>query len=387
MEWSVFPFLLITLGVGFLIGKRFSPKHIQEAKESKIAFLSGFRYLLSKESDRAIEAFMKAVSLDTETVETYFALASLFRDKGEIERAIGIHQSIITRPHLDQAIRLQALYDLALDYKKAGLFDRAIDIFKEVIRRNPQKKEAYLELANVYQVLKDWDSAYAVIHRLDKITGKDHSIMLAHFQTEIGKKLQMEDKRRAEDAFKKAIKINKKCIDAYLHLGDLYLKQKNIKKALGVWEEVIKISPEYSFLVYSRLGKIISEIKEERAFKKFIQTLEKKRERDLYSSLFIVKYYLGEKNLEKAEAFVNEVLQKVPASVVARQLLSQIFLEKGETLKAINLLVEISQNLLPQKIYQCSQCGYEASKLSWWCPQCQQWIRWNPRKFFKRHYF
>ena len=382
MEWSVFPFLLITLGVGFLIGKRFSPKHIQEAKESKIAFLSGFRYLLSKESDRAIEAFMKAVSLDTETVETYFALASLFRDKGEIERAIGIHQSIITRPHLDQAIRLQALYDLALDYKKAGLFDRAIDIFKEVIRRNPQKKEAYLELANVYQVLKDWDSAYAVIHRLDKITGKDHSIMLAHFQTEIGKKLQMEDKRRAEDAFKKAIKINKKCIDAYLHLGDLYLKQKNIKKALGVWEEVIKISPEYSFLVYSRLGKIISEIKEERAFKKFIQSLEKKTERDLYSSLFIVKYYLGEKNLEKAEAFVNEVLQKVPASVVARQLLSQIFLEKGETLKAINLLVEISQNLLPQKIYQCSQCGYEASKLSWWCPQCQQWDTMEPKEIF-----
>ena len=382
MEWSVFPFLLITLGVGFLIGKRFSPKHIQEAKESKIAFLSGFRYLLSKESDRAIEAFMKAVSLDTETVETYFALASLFRDKGEIERAIGIHQSIITRPHLDETIRLQALYDLALDYKKAGLFDRAIDIFKEVIRRNPQKKEAYLELANVYQVLKDWDSAYAVIHRLDKITGKDHSIMLAHFQTEIGKKLQMEDKRRAEDAFKKAIKINKKCIDAYLHLGDLYLKQKNIKKALGVWEEVIKISPEYSFLVYSRLGKIISEIKEERAFKKFIQTLEKKRERDLYSSLFIVKYYLGEKNLEKAEAFVNEVLQKVPASVVARQLLSQIFLEKGETLKAINLLVEISQNLLPQKIYQCSQCGYEASKLSWWCPQCQQWDTMEPKEIF-----
>ena len=382
MEWFVFPFLLITLGVGFLIGKRFSPKHIQEAKESKIAFLSGFRYLLSKESDRAIEAFMKAVSLDTETVETYFALASLFRDKGEIERAISIHQSIITRPRLDEAIRLQALYDLALDYKKAGLFDRAIDVFKEVIRRNPQKKEAYLELANVYQVLKDWAAAYTVIQRLDKITGEDHSIVLAHFQTEIGKKLQMEDKRRAEDAFKKAIKINKKCIDAYLHLGDLYFEQKNIKKALSIWEEVIKIAPEYSFLVYSRLEKIISEIKEERVFKKFIQNLEKKRERDFYSSFFIAKYYLGEKNLEKAEAFVNEVLQKISTSVVARQLLSQIFLEKGETSKAINLLVQISQNLLPQKIYQCSQCGYEASKLSWWCPQCQEWDTMKPKGIF-----
>jgi len=384
MEWHVwiFPLLLITLVIGFFFGRRFSPKDIQEAKESKIAFLTGFRYLLSKESDRAIEAFMKAVSLDTETVETYFALASLFRDKGEIERAISIHQSIITRPRLDEAIRLQALYDLALDYKKAGLFDRAIDVFKEVIRRNPQKKEAYLELANVYQVLKDWAAAYTVIQRLDKITGEDHSIVLAHYQTEIGKKLEGENKGRAEDAFKKAIKINKKCIDAYLHLGDLYFEQKNIKKALSIWEEVIKISPEYSFLVYSRLEKIISEIKEERVFKKFIQNLEKKRERDFYSSFFIAKYYLGEKNLEKAEAFVNEVLQKISTSVVARQLLSQIFLEKGETSKAINLLVQISQNLLPQKIYQCSQCGYEATKLSWWCPQCQRWDTIKPKGIF-----
>ena len=384
MEWPVwiFPLLLITLIIGFFFGRRFSPKDIQEAKESKIAFLTGFRYLLSKESDRAIEAFMKAVRLDTETVETYFALASLFRDKGEIERAISIHQSIITRPRLDEAIRLQALYDLALDYKKAGLFDRAIDVFKEVIRRTPQKKEAYLELANVYQVLKDWAAAYTVIQRLDKITGEDHSIMLAHFQTEIGKKLQMEDKRRAEDAFKKAIKINKKCIDAYLHLGDLYFEQKNIKKALSIWEEVIKISPEYSFLVYSRLEKIISEIKEERVFRKFIQNLEKKRERDIYSALFISKYYLGGKNLEKAEAFVNEVLQKAPTSVGARQLLSQIFLEKGEVQKAISLLTQISQNLLPQKSYQCSQCGYEATKLSWWCPQCQRWDTIKPKGIF-----
>ena len=384
MEWPVwiFPLLLITLVIGFFFGRRFFPKDIQEAKESKIAFLTGFRYLLSKESDRAIEAFMKAVRLDTETVETYFALASLFRDKGEIERAIGIHQSIITRPRLDEAIRLQALYDLALDYKKAGLFDRAIDVFKEVIRRNPQKKEAYLELANVYQVLKDWAAAYTVIQRLDKITGEDHSIVLAHFQTEIGKKLQMEDKRRAEDAFKKAIKINKKCIDAYLHLGDLYFEQKNIKKALSIWEEVIKISPEYSFLVYSRLEKIISEIKEERVFRKFIQNLEKKRERDIYSALFISKYYLGGKNLEKAEAFVNEVLQKAPTSVGARQLLSQIFLEKGEVQKAISLLTQISQNLLPQKSYQCSQCGYEATKLSWWCPQCQRWDTIKPKEIF-----
>jgi len=373
-------FLLLGLMIGVFIGRYFSPKHVKEAKESKVAFLSGFRYLLSNEPDRAIEAFTKAVSLDTETIETYFALANLFRDKGEIERAIRIHQSIITRPHLDSSIRLQALYDLAIDYKKGGFFDRAINTFKEVIRREPHKKEAYLELAQLYQVLKDWESAYEVIEQLRKITKGDYSLMLAHFQTEIGKQLQAEGKiDEAEKRLKKAIKIDKKCVDAYLHLGDLYLERGDMKKALNIWREIIDLTPEYSFLVYSRIERLSPGPEKKEIFRKFIKELEKKKNKDIFSSLFIAKYYLVEKDLEKAKQLLTAALEKVPSHLTARQLLAQVYLEEGKTKEAIELLRQLSKDLLPQKIYQCFQCGYEATELSWKCPQCQEWDTMRPK--------
>ncbi|MCD6320151.1 MAG: tetratricopeptide repeat protein [Candidatus Desulfofervidaceae bacterium] len=382
MPWPYYSalFLLLGLVVGIFIGRRFAPKQLREAKESKLAFLSGFRYLLSNEPDRAIEAFTRAVSFDTETIETYFALANLFRDKGEIERAIWIHQSIITRPHLDASIRLQALYDLAIDYKKGGFFDRAINTFKEVIRRAPAKKEAYLELAQLYQVLKDWQSAYEVIERLGKITGHDYSLMLAHFQTEIGKQLQAQGEiNEAEKKFKKAIKINKRCVDAYLHMGDLYLDRGDIKRALNTWKEIINLTPEYSFLVYSRFVNLSPEIEKEKVFCKLIKELEKKEDRDIFSSLFIAKYYLARKDLKKAKDLLTAALEKAPSHLTARQLLAQVYLEEGKTKEAIELLRQISKDLLPQNIYQCSQCGYEATELSWKCPQCQEWDTMKPR--------
>lgn len=381
MEWiygGIFS-LIIGLGVGLFIGRRLSSHPFQEAKESKVAFLTGFRYLLSNEPDRAIEAFMKAVSLDTDTVETYFALASLFRDKGEIERAIRIHQSIITRPHLEPEIRLQALYDLALDYKKAGLLDRAINTFKEVIRKDPAKKEAYLELANLYQSLKDWQAAYETIERLSKFTKEDYSLMLAHFLVEIGKKHQKEgNKKEAESFYKKAIKTNKKCTDAYLHLGDLYFEEKNFKKAFNIWENVIELTPEYSFLVYSRLEKHFSEIKDEKAFNKFIKIIEEKKERDIFSSIFIGKFCLIKKDLEKAKFYFNEVLEEEPSQPSASQFMAQILLEEGKTQEAIELLKKIPETL-PKQIYQCSHCGYESIKLYWHCPKCGEWDTIKPK--------
>ena len=372
--------LLFALILGILVGKRLTPRHIKETKESQIAFLTGFRYMLSNEPDRAIESFMRAVRFDTDTIETYFALANLFRDKGEIGRAIRIHQSIITRPHLDASVRLQALYDLALDYKKGGFLDRAINTFREVIRRAPYKKEAYLELAEIHQTLKDWEAAFKVIEKLGKMTKEDYSLILAHFKTEMGKKLQAEGKKdEVEKHYKKAIKINEKCVDAYLHLGDLYFERGDIKKAIKTWAKAIAVSPEYSFLALARLEKHLSEIKEQKVFEKFINELEKQPERNIFAAIFLARYYLSEKKLNEARECLLAALEKMPSHIVARQLLAQTYLEEGDTEKAIEVLEQISKEALPQNIYQCTYCGYEASELSWKCPQCQKWDTMQPK--------
>ncbi len=382
---------LISFFIGLFWGKYLGSRPEKRAKESQVAFLDGFRYMLSNEPDRAIESFMKAVRLDTDTIETYFALANLFRDKGEIERAIRIHQSIITRPHLDQNIRLQALYDLAMDYKKGGFLDRAIKTFKEVIRRAPHKQEAYLELAEIYQMLKDWNSASEIIEKLAKITKQDYSLTLAHFQTEEGKRLELEAERvleteqgsearqralekieEAAQCYKKALKINEQCIDAYLHLGDLHLKRGEIKNALKIWLKAIKIAPDYSFLIFSRLEKHLPQFKEHKFFKKFIKELEKNEGLNVFSLIFLAKYYLDENQLQKAEEYLLNA-SKINSSINIQKLLAQVYLKEGKNTQAAQILEKISHEVFSQNIYQCQECGYEASELSWKCPQCQKW--------------
>ena len=376
----VFPLICCLSGIiGLIVGLKWPRKQPTLSDKGKIAFLTGFRYLLSNEPDRAIEAFTKAVQLDTDTVETYVALGNLFRDKGEIERAIRIRQSIMTRPHLDRQIRLQALYDLAIDYKKGGFIDRAIDAFKEVIRQDPQRVDAYLELASLYQEIKDWEAAFKCIKQLAAITKDNYSLMLAHFKTEMGKVSQKEDFGKAEKLYKEAIKINKRCVDAYLHLGDLYLAKKNVKKALDIWLEVIKNASDYAFLVYRRIEEHLDKLKAEEALKKLIKYLEKMKKCDLWSCLILARYYHRKGDFFMAKRYLKEALTEAPQYTSARQFLAQILLEEGETQAALEEIKKLAKTSTLEKTFQCSQCGYEAHRLSWKCPQCGNWDTIKPK--------
>jgi len=366
--------------MGFIVGLKWpKKKNTIFSDEGKIAFLRGFRYLLSNEPDRAIEAFTKAVRLDTETVETYVALGNLFRDKGEFERSIGIRQNIMTRPHLDKQIRLQALYDLAIDYKKGGFIDRAIETFKEVIRQDPKRADAYLELAYLYQEIKDWEHAYKHVKQLANVTKNDYSLMLAHFKTEMGKVSQKEDLGMAEKLYTEAIKINKRCVDAYLHLGDLYLIRENTKKALSIWLEVIKNASDYAFLVYRRIEEHLDRLRADKALEKLIEYLEKMGKRDVLSCLILARYYHGKGHLNQAKKHLEEALTQAPQHSSARQLLAQILLEEGKTEAALTEIKNLAKIAVLEKTFQCNQCGYEAHKLSWKCPQCGNWDTIKPK--------
>lgn len=367
--------------VGFMVGLKWpKKKNTILSDEGKIAFLKGFRYLLSNEPDRAIEAFTKAVRLDTETVETYVALGNLFRDKGEFERSIGIRQNIMTRPHLDKQIRLQALYDLGIDYKKGGFIDRAIETFKEVIRQDPKRADAYLELASLYQETKDWGQAYKYIKQLSDVTKNDYSLMLAHFKTEMGKSSQKEDLETAEKLYKEAIKINKRCVDAYLHLGDLYLIKENSKKALSIWLEAIKNASDYAFLVYRRIEEHLDRLQADKALERLIDYLEKMGKRDVLSCLILARYYHGKGHLNEAKRHLEDALTQAPQHSSARQLLAQILLEEGKTEAALIEIKNLAKIAVLEKTFQCNQCGYEAHRLSWKCPQCGNWDTIKPKE-------
>jgi lipopolysaccharide biosynthesis regulator YciM len=198
------------------------------------AFFQGVQYLLSNEPDHAIEQFTKSVQINSETIETYVALANLYSSKGDFERAIRIRKGIILRPNLDPKIRLRAIFDLGLDYKKGGFLDRALAAFQEYLDSDPNNIEALEQIERISEDIHDWEQAFKTRKAIAKLVAGYHRPILAHQQTEIGKNHEKNgDLAAAEKCYKEALSIHHSCVDALLHLGDLYFSRNEYRKALS----------------------------------------------------------------------------------------------------------------------------------------------------------
>jgi lipopolysaccharide biosynthesis regulator YciM len=211
------------LGAGLSIRQRKKTSDQSSIDAEDKAFFKGVQYLLSDDQDHAIEEFTKSVQVNSNTIETYIALGNLYRSKGDIDRAIHIRQTIILRPNISEQIKLRALFDLGLDFKKGGFLDRALNTFLDILKKQPSNAATLEQIEKIYEEMKDWENAFSVRQKLSRIENGSHNHILAHHQTELGKEYAEEgDYDRAKVFFKKAISIHKRCIDAYLHLGDLY---------------------------------------------------------------------------------------------------------------------------------------------------------------------
>ena len=199
--------------IGYYLGRRKSRQDssLQASRppEDYTAFLKGIQYILANETDQAIEAFTRAVQINSETIETYVALGSLFRAKGEIDRAIRIRQSILLRERVDPETKLQALFDMGMDYKQGGFLQRAISIFEEVIRRAPQRLGAYLELESLCEATCDWQRAYELQREICKLSNRNEQHVLAHLRTEQAKsEIKINNLDAAKAYLKKALSLS-----------------------------------------------------------------------------------------------------------------------------------------------------------------------------------
>jgi len=359
--------------VGRLIpGKKRTPKSDTPGRTS---FYKSLNYILSNEHDKAIEEFTRMVEVDSETVEVYLGLGSLFRSKGELGRAIRIHQSIIVRPSLDKKIKIQAYFDLALDYQKAGLFDSAIETFQTVIQSDPRHLPAYRHLERIYEEEKSWEKAFDIEKQIQKLTKAKDTMVLAHLQTEKGKSCQQQG--ALDDAvrnYKKAIQIDPKCVDAYLHLGDYYHEQKKFTKAIEIWEGVAERTPEYAFLTYKRLESSYYELGRYEEMERIYQENIARNPGDLQTRLVLGDHYLRKGNLQDAIAEFQEIIKAQPGCIEAHQKLGEAFL-KAENSAEVEKELGILAHLFSTKylFYHCKECGFESKNILWQCPQCKTW--------------
>jgi len=369
---------IIALLIGLVLGAWIRPPKKEKKKsiasKGDKSFFKGIQYLLSDDHDQAIEEFTKSVQVNSDTIETYVALGNLYRSKGDIDRAIRIRQNIILRPNIEEQIKIRAIFDLGRDYRKGGFLNRALKTFLEVARHNPTDVRTLEEIERIYEELKDWEKAYETRQKIARLEKGDHQHILAHYLVETGKISQEQgDLGRAKSFFNKAIATDKQCVDAYLHLGDLYFAKQDYKKAISSWKKVVETVPQFTFLAYGRLEGAYSRMKDLEPVGNFLKECAQLIS-DAFTHMALARYLYNENDVAGALGEIENALALDPSFWEARRLKGEILLSQGREKDVIKDYGEIIAHLnVPYLRFQCSQCGFEPAELQWKCPQCNRW--------------
>ena len=370
--------ILAALIIGLITG-RLTCSHGEKKVESLTregdeAFFKGIQYILSNDHDQAIEEFTKSVQVNSDTIETYVALGNLYRSKGDIDRAIRIRQNIILRPNIDGNIKVRALFDLGLDYRKGGFLNRALETFLKVLQKQVLDLETLEEIEKIYEEMKDWGNAFATRQKIARLTKGEHSHILAHHQAEMGKVLyESGELSRAKSCFEKAISIDEGCVDAYLHIGDLYFSREEYKKAIASWKKVVRTAPRFTFLAYRRLEGAYSKMKNLKPVESFFKEYSQ-LESDAFTHMALARYLYNELDYHGALREIENALNIDSSFWEARKFMGEILLSQGMNEEALVAYRDLISHLnVPYLKFQCANCGYRPAELHWQCPQCRKW--------------
>src|SRR5262245_49438811 len=240
-------------GLGW-VAARIDIKHlVRESRALPRSYFRGLNFLLNEQPDKAIEAFLEAARVDPETIELHFALGNLFRRRGETDRAIRVHRNLVERDNLSEEQRLHALAELGQDYLKAGLLDRAEEIFVK-LRGTSRNEEALRVLLEIYQQEKEWAKAIAIAEELPDHAGHEWIREVANFHCELAANALLND--QLEEGLKQlelALSVNRKCTRATILQGELALKQGDPAAAIEHWKRIEQQNPVYLALIADKL--------------------------------------------------------------------------------------------------------------------------------------
>src|SRR5512146_3496820 len=239
--------------LGWLAARIDIKQLLSESRALPLSYFKGLNFLLNEQPDKAIEAFIEVVKVDPQTIELHFALGSLFRRRGEIERAIRMHQNLVERVDLAQDKKLAALFELAQDYLKAGLLDRAEELFLK-LEGTVHSEASHRFLLEIYEQEKDWQKAINIAQKLETITGQSHQKEIANFYCELaGNEVMQSRPEAARPHLGTALAHHRLCVRANMLLGDLEAGRDDTAAAIEAWKRIESQNPEYLALVAERL--------------------------------------------------------------------------------------------------------------------------------------
>lgn len=380
---NLWPLLLPAAAMsGWWIGMRHD--HVKNKNESNHLsreYVVGLNYLLNEQPDKAVDVFIKLLDVDSETVETHLALGSLFRRRGEVDRAIRIHQNLIARPQLSLLQRKEALMALGQDYMSAGFFDRAERIFLEVVEIGGAREARSLNgLLAIYQQEKAWEKALDVIKKIELSTGNSMHLEAAHYYCEIAEHaLKNNTHEKASHAIKQALAIDRQSVRASLMLANLEMQNGRFKQAIRALKFVPEQDPGFLNEIIEPLVYCYRELD---AMDECIDYLEHTlTEHPRASVIFVIaEYFSREKSVDFAIDFVSSQLSRYPSiRGLNRLIFWHLESAHGRVRDKLQMLYAITSKFLESKpIYRCGHCGFSGKLLHWHCPSCKHWGRVKP---------
>ena len=329
-------------------------------------------YVLAGDLSAAELALAEAGRVDSSSSDVYMALANLYRARGDVGRAIQVHQNLLLRQDLPKALREEALLGLALDFRSGGFLKRAASSFEELLEVEPHNIQALRELERIRVDGGEWEEAIRIRKRIGSREPGTPSI-LAHLWTGLGRRRAAEsNESEARKAFRRALGHDKSCSEAYLALGDQCLREGKPKRSIGHWRRVLDLHPAVGLEAYPRLWDAFKSTDDLQGFETLL--VQRIATAPADASLWLARVLIEQERVTDSLATLDRLLDQEPGFLPAHAEMTRTLLAENrdkEAIEAVGRLLEFLPREPPT--LQCSACGTQDSNLHWRCPQCGEW--------------
>jgi len=378
--------VLFALLIGLIVGKAWERYKLRDGRwidrrrlRETPHYMLGLNFLVDNQVDQAIEQLTQATGMsNTDALEIQMILGNLYRAKGQVGRAITLHQSLLQRPDLTRLEQAYVQLCLALDFRHGGFVDRALEAFQEVVRLDPGNRYALVNLQKLHQEQRQWTEALRVrreIARLDSGRRAEDKQILAFLTNEIGTaRARNGEADAAGRTFSEALDIDPQTAPAYLNLGDVREQQGNIAGAVDAWESLAREVPDRAHLAFERLERAYAALGNPRRFAELCLKLIAQSPQDWRARLALSRHLAAQSRHREALDYLLEAIPMNPHGLAIHQ---QIW----QTLSALGLdpaLVRRYMALTSDAVFYldphvCTRCRYRSTELLWQCPQCHEW--------------
>lgn len=382
------PFLaaMLALLVGVAIGKAHERYKLRDGRwidrrraRDSHHYVLGLNFLVSNQIDLAIEELSQAARVDSDALEIHLILGNVHRERGQVARAIQVHQALLQKPKLSRIEHAYILLCLGLDFKRGGFVDRALEAFNEVTRMDPSNQYALLYLEKLHEEQHQWAEAHRIRKQLVALSGPDtqprNQAILGFLENELGKDaLSVGDRGRAARYFQSAIEQDASTTPAYLNLGDVRFLEGDYKGAEAAWEDLITRSPERAYLAFERLERVYEQLGQPQRFEERCQRLIAQNPQDWRARLALARHLTSRDRHSEAFDYLLSALEHNPHGLTVHQAVWGVLLELDLNRALMQRYIEAARSsVFFLDPHVCLKCHYRSTDLLWQCPHCHEW--------------